>query len=246
LVDREQAKGWDIRPYPQSDIGAPPAAPADSGPAEIADEEELASVDLSAILPYLLLVAAGEKAQTLVAEAEATAQSVRETAQREGRERGREEAKQEIMPSLIAFRDAGQALIVFEEQLASRSAPWIARLAMEIAEKVIGQAVEASPEIVASVLERAKREVVEAKQMRIWLHPADHILLSEMRPDLVAVGADPGRKIEVLAAEEIGRGGCRLETEMGLVDATLPTQIGEIRRQLLDDGAPAVPVNQKE
>jgi len=246
LVDREQTKGWDIRPYPPSDISAPLAAPADRGTAAIDGEEELAAVDLSALLPYLLLIAAGEKAQALVAEAEATAQSVRQAAQKEGGERGREEAKQEIMPSLIAFRDAGQALIVFEERLVSRSAPWIASLAVDIAEKVVGQAVEANSEIVASILERAKREVVEAKQLRIWLHPADHTLLAEMHPDLIAVGADPGRKIEVLAAEDIGRGGCRLESEMGLVDATLPTQIAEIRRQLLDDGAPALPVDQKK
>jgi flagellar biosynthesis/type III secretory pathway protein FliH len=122
--------------------------------------------------------------------------------------------------------------------MVSRSAPWIARLALEIAEKVIGRAVEENPQIVASVLERAKQEVADANRLRIWLHPADHKLLAELRPDLVTVGAASGRVIEVVASEEIGRGGCRLETEMGLVDATLPTQIEEIRRQLLGDGAP--------
>jgi flagellar biosynthesis/type III secretory pathway protein FliH len=40
--------------------------------------------------------------------------------------------------------------------------------------------------------------------------------------------------IEVLPSEEIARGGCRLETESGVIDATVPTQIDEIRRQLLD------------
>ncbi len=38
-----------------------------------------------------------------------------------------------------------------------------------------------------------------------------------------------------LPSEEISRGGCRLETEIGVVDATTPTQLEEIRRQLLDD-----------
>lgn len=238
LVDRERLGDGDVRPYPQDDLGGRSGTRAShrlaDGPADV----ELASFDLLEIGPYLLLLAAGEKAQAITAQAGAEADGVREQAKREGSEQGREEAKQEILPSLVAFRDAGQALIVFEEQLVSRSAPWITRLALEIAEKVIGHSLDENPQIVASVLERAKHEVAEAKQLRIWLHPADHTLLCELRPDLIAVGAAPGRQIEIVASEEIGRGGCRLETEMGLVDATLPTQIEEIRRQLLDDGAP--------
>ena len=48
------------------------------------------------------------------------------------------------------------------------------------------------------------------------------------------IGSDGHRTIEVVTSEEIVRGGCRLETESGIVDATIPTQIDEIRRQLLD------------
>ena len=238
LVDRERLGDGDVRPYRQNDVGSRPGAYANRERADGSADVELASFDLLEIGPYLLLLAAGEKGQAITDQAEAEADGVREQAKREGSEQGREEAKREMLPSLIAFRDAGQALIVFEEQLVSRSAPWIARLALEIAEKVIGHALEENPQVVASVLERAKHEVLEAKQLRIWLHPADHTLLCELRPDLIAVGAVPGRQIEIVASEEIGRGGCRLETEMGSVDATLPTQIEEIRRQLLDDGAP--------
>lgn len=238
LVDRERLGDGDVRPYPQDDLGGQPGTRASSKLADGCADVELASFDLLGIGPYLLLLTAGEKAQAITARAATEADGVREQAKREGGEQGREEAKQEILPALVAFRDAAQALIVFEEQLVSRSAPWIARLALEIAEKAIGVALEENPQIVASVLERAKHEVVEATQLRIWLHPADHILLSELQPDLITVGAAPGRQIEIVASEEIGRGGCRLETEMGIVDATLPTQIEEIRRQLLDDGAP--------
>ena len=59
-----------------------------------------------------------------------------------------------------------------------------------------------------------------------------------MRPDLLAMGNDTGRTIEVVSDVELSRGGCRLETEMGVVDATVPTQIEEMRRQLLDEDAP--------
>jgi flagellar biosynthesis/type III secretory pathway protein FliH len=63
-------------------------------------------------------------------------------------------------------------------------------------------------------------------------------VLSQLRPDLIKIGSEAGRTVEVLASEEIGRGGCRLETEMGVVDATIPTQLAETRRQLLDEDTP--------
>jgi flagellar biosynthesis/type III secretory pathway protein FliH len=40
--------------------------------------------------------------------------------------------------------------------------------------------------------------------------------------------------VEVVTDEDLNRGGCRLETEIGVIDATVPTQIAEVRRQLLD------------
>ncbi len=53
-------------------------------------------------------------------------------------------------------------------------------------------------------------------------------------PDLITVGEDRNRKIDVVSSEEICRGGCRIETELGVLDATIPTQLEEIKRQLLD------------
>jgi flagellar biosynthesis/type III secretory pathway protein FliH len=66
------------------------------------------------------------------------------------------------------------------------------------------------------------------------LHPLDHQSLAECRPDLVRIGEKGGRTVEVVLAEDIERGVCRVETEMGVVDATIPVQLEEIRRQMLD------------
>ncbi len=124
---------------------------------------------------------------------------------------------------------------MLEEKLIDRFTPEMVRLALEIAAKIIGKRVEEDPEVIGSVLERARSEIPRARDVRIWLHPLDYRWLKELRPDLVQEGKKEGRKIEVFASEEIGRGGCRIETEMGVMDATLPTQMEEVRRQLLDE-----------
>jgi flagellar biosynthesis/type III secretory pathway protein FliH len=231
-VARDHLSDVEVRPCDQPDIGGRPAAGAILKPVREVPYESLDLVDLG---HHLLLLAAQEKAESVVAEAGKEAQRLYEEAREAGRQEGREEAKQEVLPALVAFGHAGQSLIVFEERLVARYTPQIVRLAVEIAEKIIGHAVEAEPELVASVLERAKREVAEAKRIRIWLNPADHQILADHCPELIKIGCENGRTIEVVASEEVGRGGCRLETEMGLVDATLPTQIEEIRRQLSDE-----------
>lgn len=233
---RDRLQAADVVPYRQD--GEKPEPPWDTEPASSAGgcrDIELDSLDLVNLGPYLLLAEVQAKAEVRMHQAQTEAEALREQARAEGAAQGREEAKQEALPSTVAFANAGQALIVFEEQMIARYAPEIVRLALEIAEKIVRRAVAADPEIVASVLEGARREVVEARRIRIRLNPADHELLAEMRPDLLSMGNDTGRQIEVVSDEELNRGGARLETEIGVIDATVPTQIAEIRRQLLDE-----------
>jgi flagellar biosynthesis/type III secretory pathway protein FliH len=186
---------------------------------------------------FFLLLAAEEKAREIIADAETEAERIRQEAAREGAALGQNEVRQQVLPSLVAFANAGQALIVFEERLISCHTAQLVRLALDISEKIIQKAVSEDPQIVASTLERAKQEVTNAKRIRISLHPKDVEMLREMRPDLLNIGENRGRTIEVLAAEEVDRGGCRLETEMGIIDATIPVQIQEVRRQLLDEAS---------
>ena len=233
LMARDRLRDGEVRPCDQPDIGGRPILP-DAIPKSLR-EVAYESLDLIDLGHHVLLLAAQEKAQSILAQAGNEVQRLYEEARRAGRQEGREEAKQDLLPSLVAFGHAGQSLIVFEEQLVARYTPQIVRLAVEIAEKIIGHALEAEPQMVASVLERAKREVAEAKQIRIWLNPADYKVLAETCPELIKIGSETGRTIEVVTSDDVSRGGCRLETEMGLVDATLPTQIEEIRRQLADE-----------
>lgn len=240
LVGRESLKEDEVRPYLQSDINddlipEPETALAGVGRREV----EFESLDVVEFAPYVLLLAAQERAQEVIAHAVAEAEQMREDAARHGAEHGRDEAKQELLPSLIAFANVGQTLIVFEERLISRYTPQLVRLALDIAEKITHKAIQEDSQIIISTLEQAKQEVTDAKQVRIWLHPRDFEVLREMRPELVKIGAGVGRTVEVVASDEVSRGGCRLETEIGIVDATIPTQFEEVHRQLLDEGFPS-------
>ncbi len=235
LVGRDDLRAAEVRLYCQADVDGETMAPAPTGNADTDYQSfELESLDALELAPWWILQSAQEQAAEIIAQAALQSDILRQQSSRESAGADRERAMQELLPVLAAFANAEQSLIAFEEQLLSRCAPQLVDLALEIAAKVIAKAVDADGEIVAAVLERAKQQALDAKQLRICLNPTDHQLLAELRPDLVKIGNDGKRTIEVVASAEIARGGCRLETESGIVDATLPTQIDEIRRHLLD------------
>jgi flagellar assembly protein FliH len=185
-----------------------------------------------------IVAAVQQQADELISLARQEAERLRQEAHAQGvasgYAEGREQARLDLQLALVAFAQLGQSLIVLEEQLIERFTSQLVRFALDIAEKVVGKAVEEDPQIVASVLTRARAELPQARSIRIWLHPLDHQALQACRPDLVLIGEKGGRTVEVVSSDDVERGGCRVETEMGVVDATIPVQMQEIRRQMLD------------
>jgi flagellar assembly protein FliH len=231
LVFKDALEANDVQPYRECDF-TPPDDAEDILPAEAGESE---AAPLGALAPLLTLIAAEERAAAMIADARLEAEAVKSEALADGRRLGAEEGKKHVYPALTGLAQAVQSLIVFEERMVTRFTPEMVRLALAIAEKIVGRAVEADPQIVASVLERAKKEITEARLIRVRLNPADHCILAELRPELVRSTESGGRTIEVAPSDDVARGGCRIETEIGVVDATIPTQIEEIQRQLLEE-----------
>jgi len=232
LVFKDAFDADEVQPYHEIDFCPVEETPS-SAAADAPDEEALEK--LGELMPLVRLIAAQERAELILAEARREGDAIKRTAHEEGRQLGEQDGKQEVLPALTSFAHTVQSLIVFEERMISRFTPDIVRLALEIAGKVIGRAASADAEITASVLERAKKEVADARHMRVLLNPADHCVLVELRPELVRSEEKGGRTIEVAPCEDVARGGCRIETEIGVVDATVPTQLQEIERQLLEE-----------
>jgi flagellar assembly protein FliH len=208
----------------------------DVPPPEDVDEPPLPYTTLA---PLLLLNVAHEQAAAIIAharqEAEALQQDTYTHAVSLGREEGKEALQHELQSALTACDHIRRQLCTLEARVVSQVTPEIVRLAMAVAEKIVGSKVEEDPRLIASVLERAQIHVQHARQIHIWLHPADHDVLLQYRPDLVRVGEEGHRIVAVFSSNDISRGGCRIETEMGVVDATIPVQLDETREQLLHD-----------
>src|SRR5581483_5581712 len=97
-VGREGVRADDIRPYPQSDLGAVAVVTRAVEDYRLCELESLDAVKLAP----LLLMAAEEKARSIIQEAEARAAQLRQELVEENTAQGREEAKSELLPALVA------------------------------------------------------------------------------------------------------------------------------------------------
>jgi flagellar biosynthesis/type III secretory pathway protein FliH len=123
-------------------------------------------------------------------------------------------------------------------ELAREARPEVVRLALRVAEKILRQRIELSPEAMLPMVDEALRVFLSESHARVVLrvHPDDAPALQareqrwrERHPAIASLAVVPD--------EAVGRGGCRIETESGTVDATLETQLDVIERHLLGEGS---------
>lgn len=150
--------------------------------------------------------------------------------QKDGEELGRRQYEtlanrlKEILKSLDEA--VSEHVLTLEPQLFS--------LLKVMVEKLVLKEVSTSPEVIKTCLREALGHVVEQTQVKIHLHPDDveflEEVLGELREEFARI-----RDFEILSDPNLSRGGCLLETEFGLIDATLDRRWREIFAKLEDE-----------
>ncbi|HEY6359859.1 MAG TPA: FliH/SctL family protein [Vicinamibacterales bacterium] len=108
------------------------------------------------------------------------------------------------------------------------------RLAMAIARRVVQREVSLDPDLLMAMARVAMERLGETAQVKVRLHPDDYEAAGAARVAQLA-----GSNVMILADAHLSRGGCRIESDMGILDAGVDAQLQEIARALLgeDEGA---------
>jgi len=110
-------------------------------------------------------------------------------------------------------RSVGEQLDALQQEMARA----IAATAAGLARQVLRAELEARPERVAIVAEQALDALLlSARHIVLRVHPDDHALIAGASAEAIAA-----RGARIVADAQIGRGGCRVESDIGLVDATI-------------------------
>lgn len=108
-----------------------------------------------------------------------------------------------------------------------RARPQLVGLALEIARLILRREVERSPAVVGEMARVAIDRLAAATDLRVLVHPLDfEVLESVTEQSRRPVGLVPDASVE--------RGGCRIESSFGEIDAGLDAQLAEISRVLLE------------
>ena len=103
------------------------------------------------------------------------------------------------------------------------------KLALVIARKVLNRELSSDPEALTGLARVALSKLNMRELQRVRVHPADAPAIEKM------LGAASGpRRVEVIPDNTLERGGAIFETDRGMLDASITTQLGEIERGLAD------------
>jgi flagellar assembly protein FliH len=183
---------------------------------------------------------AAEEAENILREAKEQAEQIREEARqalRDAQKRGEEIESRAYSTGFDQGKKDGedigrkQYLAVAQrlERLISRISEGaeallpqyesqMVEVAMNAARHIVDREIKISPEIVLESIRAAMEQVVEGSAVHLHLNPAD---IDALEGDIREKFVVPGRQgLDIVNDPRIDRGGCLIETEYGLVDAT--------------------------
>ena len=146
----------------------------------------------------------------------------------EGREHAAQELNEQIRKSVTPLAALAKQFSEALERLDETIAHDLAELALTPGKQLAGDALDAHPEhILAIVRELLHTEPPLVGKQRLWLNPADHELVTEhLGSELEAAGWT------LQPDDQLTRGGCRLTSAQGELDATFESRRHSVQAQL--------------
>jgi len=108
----------------------------------------------------------------------------------------------------------------------------LVKLAIAIAKKVIGRSVELDHGMVLNTAREVLRSVRSERRIIIKVHPSEEEAAREQAVSFKMPGAEGG-EVVIIGNPSIEAGGCIVESDLGIIDAQVSTQLESIERVLL-------------
>ncbi|MBN1826866.1 MAG: hypothetical protein JW958_11425 [Candidatus Eisenbacteria bacterium] len=173
------------------------------------------------------------------AELKASLDEMRERLERREREhaeeltRARAEGEHAVREAVEKFAGAAKDLMAQREDLFLASEETVVRLAVAVARRIVGDAVQVDEALVLETVRRALRLVTEKESVVLRVNPEDLKIVREHGSDWLAI-LEGTRSLEIVEDGRVRRGGCLVETEAGNVEAQLEKQLQTLEKALVE------------
>jgi flagellar assembly protein FliH len=124
-----------------------------------------------------------------------------------------------------------EGLMQVREQMIHQTERQMVQLALAIARRVVHREISLDQDLLLAMMRVALERLTGSAKVTVRLNPAEYEAVT------VAMGTSRGDQVNIMADPRVGRGGCRVESEYGEIEAGVDAQIQEIARALLGDEA---------
>ncbi len=166
--------------------------------------------------------------RNLVSRAQEEAETIKKSAFEEGYRKGLEQAASDME----AFRKNMASFMNATKDVFEYVAPDILEISIDIAKKVIKKEVEQDPQVlINTIVEVLKTLAKNEPKINIRVKPQAVQFIKDTLPNITyQYGIDA--KINIVADPSIEDGGCIFQTNNGIVDASIDTQLEIIKKAL--------------
>ncbi|MBN1960807.1 MAG: flagellar assembly protein FliH [Deltaproteobacteria bacterium] len=184
------------------------------------------------------VIEARSEGQLIRERAEAEATEIREQAQQDAHEL-KEQARNEGYKEGCDKGAAELSQIVAEssrrlQQIEEQAIAQLRDLALTIARKIIGCELELRPEVVVDIIKQALSDKArQRRELVLRVNPDDLAVVREHRAELLEV-LSRAKEIAIREDPNVARYGVVIETDAGIIDAQLETQLAVFERVLLE------------
>ncbi len=181
-----------------------------------------------------------QEAEKLIAAARKNAEQIESQAYNLGYEQGTKDGEELGRRQFeVGLQHLEKFLENFKEQTAGLSSSYEAQMlqvCLIVARKIIEKEITEDQDLIARVLVRAMDRTIEGSSITVHMNPRDFENLCE---DFLSRLSTPGgNKVELKPDAKVNRGGCMIETDFGLVDASIESRwqclLDEIEGQLFE------------
>jgi flagellar assembly protein FliH len=148
----------------------------------------------------------------------------------QGEMAGAEAANQRGEMMLHRLMQTIEELTQVRAQMIHQTERQMVQLALAVARRVVQREVSLDPDLLIAMARVALERLGETAQVKIRLHPDDYEAAGAAR-----VAQLSGSNVMILADAHLSRGGCRIESDMGIMDVGAEAQLQEIARALLGE-----------
>lgn len=151
----------------------------------------------------------------------------------EGLSKGKESGYLEYIGHLEeANKITEQSKAAYQKQI-DDSEKTILLIGLHVAEKILATELADNVERFIPVVKRSMKEMREFKEVQIHVHPNQYNTLINHKDEIDSI-LHNGTKCFIYVDEDVEEYACVIETEKGKIDATISTQLTEMKTRLLE------------